>query len=430
MTIASVTLKPRRARPFFGRHPWVFEGAIAKTDHGLEPGQLVRVVSHEKKFIAYGLYNANSNIRVRLYSWDANRPIDESLVVERIERAVQFRHQNLGLQDRRGACRLVFSESDGLSGLVVDRYADVAVVQLTSLAMARFESAIVASLERILGPRGICRRTERGVAELEGLETQDAVLLGEVPDQPIEIAENGLRFLVDPRKGQKTGTYLDQRENRLALCRYTRGRSMLDLFCHTGGFAITAARLGEAGPVMGIDTSASALALAEANAQLNDVQIELCAEKAIPAMQRLATEGRRFGVIVCDPPKFARTSGGLDRAIHGLRAREPISDRSPRAGRNPAHLQLQWPRFARAFLGNARRCLPADRPRVASAGTTGPGSRSSYFALLPGVRIPKMLSDSLCVNQQRRPQKGDRHFTSLIIPPDSVAGCSMRRLLL
>lgn len=314
---ASVTLKARKARPFFGRHPWVFEGAIAKVQGKPAPGAEVRLLTHDGEFIAYGLFNPHSNIRVRLYSWDAERPIDAALIARRIEAAVRFRHEVLGLGSPQESCRLVFSESDGLSGLVVDRYGEYLSVQFTSLAMARHEAVVLETLTRLLSPKGIMRRTERGIGELEGLEIDDRVLAGTIPEEPFVAEQNGFRFYVDLRTGQKTGAFLDQRENRSALCRYTQGKRVLDVFCFGGGFALSAMKQGGAASAMGIDTSAAAIALANRNAELNGVAATFVQEEAVPAMQRLASEGEKFDVIVCDPPKFARTGGAVEAALRG-----------------------------------------------------------------------------------------------------------------
>ena len=313
----AIRLKPRKARPFFGRHPWTFAGAIDRVDGNPKPGDQVRLVSNEGQFVAYGLFNPHSNIRVRLYSWDEERPFDASMIVERIGRAVRFRHEDLGLGDPRAACRLVYSESDGLSGLIVDRYADFVVVQFTSLAMAQHRQTIVEVLEDLLHPNGIYGRTERGIGEQEGLDSRDGPLAGAEPIEPVVIVENGLEFEVDARTGQKTGAFLDQRDNRRALCRYTAGKSLLDAFCYGAGFAITAAKKGGASSVVGIDVSGPALQRAQRNADRNEVAAEFIKGEAATVLQQLARDGRRFGVVVTDPPKFARTAGALDRALKG-----------------------------------------------------------------------------------------------------------------
>lgn len=313
----TVTLKPRKARPFFGRHPWVFQGAIDKVDPGIQPGDLVRVMTHDREFVAYGLYNPESNIRVRLYSWDKDRPVDEAMIVERIERAVRMRREELGFSSPRSACRLVYSESDCLSGLIVDRYADALVVQFTSLAMSKFSDAVVATLQRLCEPSCIFRRTERGIGELEGLDLDDVLLAGSIPADPVVIEENGVELLVDIAAGQKTGAFLDQRDNRAALCRYTAGRSVLDLFCYSGGFSLTALKQGQARQTLGIDVSGPAIALAQRNAKHNGLAAEFRQQEVVPALEDLKREQQKFGVVICDPPKFARTAGAVENAVKG-----------------------------------------------------------------------------------------------------------------
>lgn len=316
---AKAFLGHRKARPFFGRHPWVFESAIDRIDGDPAPGDPVEVYSHEREFIAHGLYNPHSLIRIRLYSWDKDVPVSEELVRERIVRAIAMRRE-IGLDVPGGGVRLVYSESDALSGLVVDRYADFCAVQFTSLALARFESTVIEAIREAVRPRGIYRRTERGIGELEGLRAEDGPMWGEVPEEPIAIVENGLSFLVDVRTGQKTGYFLDQRENRLAASRYARGRDVLDLYCHSGGFAISLLKLGNARSAIAADISGPALALAQRNADVNGVTLELRQENAPQLLEAFRSEGRRFGMICADPPKFARASGAKVGAIRGYEA--------------------------------------------------------------------------------------------------------------
>lgn len=315
--LPTVFIQPRKARPFFGRHPWVFDQAIDRIEGEPAPGEAVRVMSADREFIAYGLFNPTSTIRVRLVSWEKDQPIDDALLVSRLERAIRFRHQRLGMDDPRGACRLFYSESDGLPGLIVDRYADVLTIVFTSLALAQRQEIVVRTLERLLHPRGIYRRSEKYVAELEGMEEHDGLLAGTVPETPLLIREHGIDYAVDVRAGQKTGMYLDQRENRLAVCRYTQHQDVLDVCCHGGGFGLTALRHGKAKSVLGIDSSPAAVRLAQDNAERNELPLEVECEDAVPAMHRLRREGRRFGVIILDPPKFARNLGALAAARRG-----------------------------------------------------------------------------------------------------------------
>lgn len=315
-----VTLKPRRALPFFSGHPWVFAGAIAGVQGHPAPGAEVSVHAVDGKFIARGLFNPDSNIRVRLYNWQADRPLDASFWAERIDAAIELRRQLFGDRPEWHACRLVFSEADGLSGMTLDRYGEHLVLQWTSRAMALREAEIVPLLQERLQPAGIWRRTEKGIGEQEGLAASDELISGSEPPRPLFIEEHGIRYGIDVVAGQKTGFYFDQRDNRAAAARYLHGR-VLDMFCYTGGFGISAAKLGRAEYVLAVDSSEPALTLARANAELNDVTGRTNWEQgtAAPTMERLHAEGQRFDGVILDPPKMARTRGGLERAMKGYR---------------------------------------------------------------------------------------------------------------
>src|SRR5262245_26075116 len=244
MSAARVVLQPRRARPFYGRHPWVFAGAVAAVEGQPADGDMVDLHSHPGNFVARGLYNSRSKIRVRLYTWSPDTPLDASFFRDRFDAALRLRESVLGLGGPGRACRLVFSEGDELSGLTADRYDRWLVVQFTALGMARRRDLWAELLAERVRPDGIYLRTERGVGQLEGLELQDGPLWGSVPAGPVTVDEDGLRFLVHMTEGQKTGFYLDQRDNRRAVARLAAGRRVLDAFCYTGGFGLHAARAG------------------------------------------------------------------------------------------------------------------------------------------------------------------------------------------
>lgn len=314
-----VKLLPRRARPFYGRHPWVFAGAIAEVRGTPADGAEVDLISHADHFVARGLYNSRSKIRVRLYTWDAAEQLDRDFFRRKLAAAISLRTDLLKLNDTGRACRLVFSEADGLSGLTVDRYDRWLVAQFTSLALAERRDLIADLLTELLQPEGIYLRTERGIGKLEGLELHDGPLRGQSPEGPVEIEEGGLRFLVQLTVGQKTGYYLDQRDNRRVVARYAAGRRVLDAFCYTGGFGLHAARAG-ARQVLGIDVSAPALELARTNAQLNGLDnITFTQGDVFDRLAELQSAGERFGLAVLDPPKFARTRGTIDEALRGYR---------------------------------------------------------------------------------------------------------------
>ncbi len=310
-----IILKPRRARPFFARHPWVFESSIERIQGRPAPGDEVDVASHEGLFIARGLFNPASTIRVRLYRWDEG-PLDEPFWAGLIAAAARLRHEVLGLGGEHSAYRLISSEGDALSGLTVDRYDRWLVAQFTSLALYDRRELIFRLLSQATGAEGTLARTERGIALKEGLRAGEVTTAGSLPDEPVAIVENGLTYRVDLRGGQKTGFYLDQRENRLAAAHYCRGRQVLDLFCFTGGFSANAIRHGAAAGTLGVDSSAGAIELARQNAAINCLDGALYERgDVIEVLARLKSEGRRFGVVICDPPKFARQAGDVEKAL-------------------------------------------------------------------------------------------------------------------
>jgi 23S rRNA (cytosine1962-C5)-methyltransferase len=319
MTIPRVVLHPRRARPFYGRHPWVYAGAVAAVENEPADGDEVDLLSHTGNFVARGLYNGRSKIRVRLYSWEPGRPLDRDFFRDRLAAALRLRGQLLGLDGPGRACRLVFSEGDGLSGMIVDRYDRWLVMQFTGLGVARRREMFAELLMELAAPAGIYQRTERAIGKLEGLELVDEPLRGEPPAGPVKVEEDGVKFLVNVAEGQKTGFYLDQRDNRKAVARLAVGRRVLDAFCYTGGFGLHAARAGAAS-VVGVDVSETALGLAAENAKLNGLE-NLTFEQAdvFERLDALATAGERFGVVVLDPPKFARTHNAVEDALRGYR---------------------------------------------------------------------------------------------------------------
>jgi 23S rRNA (cytosine1962-C5)-methyltransferase len=319
MSVGRVILRPRRARPFYGLHPWVFPGAIDRVEGDPPDGAEVDLVSHTGNFVARGLYNGRSKIRVRLYHWSPE-PLDEAFFRQRLVAALRLRGPILGLDGPGKACRLVFSEADGISGLSVDRFDRWLVVQLTSQGLAQRREMLADLLMECVRPEGIYLRTERGIGQLEGLELQDAPLRGQVPVGPVPIEENGLRYLVHLTEGQKTGFYLDQRDNRQAVARLATGRRVFDAFCYSGGFGIAAGRAG-ASEVVGVDVSEAALALAAENFRLNGLhdRVSLVRGDVFNQLDALVSEGQRFGMVVLDPPKFARAQNAVEDALRGYR---------------------------------------------------------------------------------------------------------------
>lgn len=316
---AKVILKPKRAQPFFGRHPWVFAGAIDRIDGTPADGAEVDLVSTAGNFVARGLYNSQSKINVRLYSWQEGIALDREFFRARLATALHLRHDVLKLNNPDAGYRVCFSESDYLSGMIVDRYGDWLTVQFTALGLANRREMLVDVLRELLQPKGIYLRTEKGIGKLEGVELHDQLLWGEPPPADLAIAENGLRFLVNLAEGQKTGYYLDQRDNRAAVARYCDGRRVLDAFSYTGGFGLYAARAGAA-EVSCVDASEPALELARRNTTANSLaNIAFANADVFRHLSDLVASGRKFDVVVLDPPKFARNRAAVPEALKGYR---------------------------------------------------------------------------------------------------------------
>jgi len=316
--LPSVALKRKRAKPFHNQHPWVFTGAVLSVSGNPSPGDEVVVRADDGRFVARGLFNSNSNIRVRLYSWNEDTPLDREFWDEQIKAAVSLRSDYIQSESTT-AFRLINSEADGLSGLTVDRYGDWLLVQLTSLALAERKEILFDLLEEHCHPQGIWLRTEKGIRDLEGLTISDGLVRGEEPARPLSIRENGLTFLVDVAEGQKTGFFLDQRDNRKAVARYTSGHKVLDVFSYSGGFGITAAVAGNAATVTCVDSSKPAIESSRQNAEANGVseKVEFFAADAFKYLEGARDEGAIFDTVVLDPPKMTRTASGAKSALRG-----------------------------------------------------------------------------------------------------------------
>jgi 23S rRNA (cytosine1962-C5)-methyltransferase len=315
-----VTLLPRKAQPFYARHPWVYPGAIAEVVGDPADGAEVDLYSSAGHFIARGLFNARSKIRVRLYCWQPGQALDHAFFAAACDRALRLRRDLLRLTGPESACRLIFSEGDGLSGMTVDQYGQWLCVQFTALGLAQRRDLIAQVLAEVVQPRGIYLRTERGIGSLEGLQVRDGLLWGEPPPDDLTIREGPLLFRVNLREGQKTGFYLDQRDNRQLVARLAVGRRVLDAFCYTGGFGLHAAAAG-AESVECVDSSAAALELARLNAQLNGLtqRTQLVQADVFDHLDERVRQGRRYGLVVLDPPKFARSRSALPEALRGYR---------------------------------------------------------------------------------------------------------------
>jgi 23S rRNA (cytosine1962-C5)-methyltransferase len=312
---ATVVLKRGREKPVRNRHPWVFSGAIARFEGNPQDGDLVRIVDSRGKYLATGYLNRRSQIAVRLLTWDAHQEADEHFWRQRLERAIDAR----GPRSPEGACRLVYAESDRLPGLVVDAYGPWLVMQCLTLGMARRRDEMATLLAEIAEPAGIYARDDADVRLHEGLPLETGRLWGADPPERIEIFEHGHRFLVDVRGGHKTGFYLDQSENRLRTAAYCDGAEVLNAFAYSGAFGIYAAAAG-ANAITNIDSSAQALALAADHVALNGLgPQEMVAGDVFQILRSYRDEGRRFDLIILDPPKFATSQAEVMAATRGYK---------------------------------------------------------------------------------------------------------------
>jgi 23S rRNA (cytosine1962-C5)-methyltransferase len=313
-----VVLRPGREKPLRNRHPWVFSGAVESIGEDVPDGGIAEIVTRSADVLAQGYVNRRSQIVARVLTFEATERIDEAFFRSRIERAVSRR-------PGAGATRLVNAESDGLPGLVVDRYGGYCVVQASTLGIDLRRQEIVRALTSAVSPNGVYERSDVEGRDKEGLEPRTGVLAGAEPPDTVAFPERThdgreLGFLVDVKRGHKTGGYLDQSDNRRAVAALSDGAEVLNLFAYTGGFGLHAAMAG-ARHVVNVDTSADALALSATMAAENGVapRIEHVRADVFDALRRFREEGRSFDVVVVDPPKFVHSQGQLERAARAYK---------------------------------------------------------------------------------------------------------------
>lgn len=311
--MANAFLIPGKEKRVYGGHPWVFRSDIARVEGAPEPGDVVRVCSHKGTFLAKALYNPASQISLRVLSY-RDEPTDEAFIRARVKRALDYRRKFADLR----SCRLIFAESDGLPALIADSFGDVICIQCLSLGMERFKGMIVDALWDELHPRGIYERNDVPVRELEGLAQTTGVLKGDVPDL-VRMQENGILFDVDVKNGQKTGYFLDQKENRAAIAPFVKDARVLDCFTHTGSFALHAAHYG-AREVTGVDISEYACECAAKNAALNGFDnVRFVAANAFDLLKAQSTQGEAYDVVILDPPAFTKTRAAVASATRGYK---------------------------------------------------------------------------------------------------------------
>lgn len=277
-------------------------------------GSVVRVLSSRHKFLGMAVYNSKSQITLRMLS-RRDESINTAWIHGRVKRAVDYRRRFADLH----SCRLIFAESDGLPAVIADSFGDVIVLQVLCLGMERFKQDIVDALVEELHPMGIYERSDVPVRELEGLEQTTGVLYGTVPDR-VEISENGVKFSVDVKEGQKTGFFLDQKENRAAIAPFTKDARVLDCFTHTGSFAMHAGYYG-AKEVIGVDISDYACECATENAKLNGLEktVRFECANAFDYLRSAQESGEQFDLVILDPPAFTKTRSALEGALRGYK---------------------------------------------------------------------------------------------------------------
>jgi 23S rRNA (cytosine1962-C5)-methyltransferase len=318
--VNAIHLKPGREKSVIQGHPWIFSGALARVDGQPQPGETVSVQSSDGAFLAWAAYSPQSAIRARVWSDGEDEEVGPALFRRRFAAALRLRETAIP-ENETTAMRLVHGESDGLPGLVVDRYSDSLVMQVLSAGAEFWRETFADLLVELTGVRNIYERSDVDVRDLEGLSPRMGSLRGDAPVGPVVIEENGLKFYVDLHGGQKTGFYIDQRRNRQRLRAYAAGREVLNCFCYTGGFTAYALA-GGAQRVLSIDSSAEALEMARNNLELNGLPQEgaewLDADVFV-ALRKLRDQGRSFDLIVLDPPKFAPTAAQVERAARGYK---------------------------------------------------------------------------------------------------------------
>ena len=351
-TQATCTLYPGKEKRVYQAQTWIYRSEVAKADAAAQPGDVVRVSAANGTFLGQAFYNPRSQMTLRLLT-RSEAPVDEAFIRSRIRRAIDYRRRFADLR----SCRLIYSESDGLPGLVADAFGPVIVIQIMCLGMDRYRDTIVSALNEELRPEAVYERSDAPVRRLEGLEETAGLLSGALPAD-ILMLENGIRFRVDVEHGQKTGYFLDQKENRAAIAPFVRGAETLDCFTHTGAFALHAAHYG-AKRVTAVDISEEALETARGNAALNGFEnIDFVCANAFDWLKAQSMTDTRYDVVILDPPAFTKTRATVDAARRGYKE---INLRGLKLTRDGGYLvtcscsqHMQRDEFVRVILEAAR----------------------------------------------------------------------------
>lgn len=320
MSLAAVTLKKGEGRTLKAGGAWIYDNEISSIEGAYENGDIVEVRDFNGYYLGCGYINTESRITVRILSRKKDVVIDEAFMEQRVRDAWEYRRQSIDTSN----CRVIFGEADFLPGIVVDKFSDVLVVECLTLGMERWKGILVEALKKVLGEdgilvRGVYERSDAKVRLQEGLERIKG-FMGEPFDTKVEIVENGVRYLVDVEEGQKTGFFLDQKNNRAAVRRICKGGRVLDCFTHTGSFALNAGMAG-AESVLGVDASQAAIDQAEENARLNHLEDRVrfrCAD-VFDLLPELEEAGEKYDVVILDPPAFTKSRNSVKNAVKGYR---------------------------------------------------------------------------------------------------------------
>jgi 23S rRNA (cytosine1962-C5)-methyltransferase len=316
----SIILK-KSADSFIKRkHPWIFSGALEKVDGNPSKGETVQIFTSEKKLVGLGSFSPSSQIRVRVWTLNPGEKVDEEFFREKINQAKSLREKILNVS-LTNAYRIINSESDGLPGLIVDRYGEYIVCQFLSSGVEFFKEVVTDILNDMFKPKGIYERSNVDVREKEGLKSAKGSLRGTEPEDLVEILENGFKFLVDIKEGHKTGFYLDQRDNRKLISAFAKEKTVLNCFSYTGGFSVYALTSG-AEKVTQVETSASALDLSLRNFELNNLNpssVENINDDVFTVLRKFRDERKTFDLIILDPPKFADSASQIQKASRGYK---------------------------------------------------------------------------------------------------------------
>lgn len=314
---AELILKAGREKSVLQRHPWIFSGAVGRFEGKANPGETVDVISAHGEWLAKAAYNPNSNIRARIWTWEEGEAVDEAFLRKRMLGAIQAREA--AISDGETSCkRLVHAESDGLPGVILDRYNDILVMQCLTAGAEFWRETIARLACEVCGVGQVFERSDVDVRKLEGLPERVGQFLGSAVDRYQIIKENGLSFKIDLVEGHKTGFYLDQRLNRKLLGELVRGKEVLNCFCYSGAFSVYAMK-GGAKQVLSVDSSQDAIVLGQENMALNGLQGDWLEGDVFKVLRTFRDEAKKFDAIILDPPKFAPTAAQAERAARGYK---------------------------------------------------------------------------------------------------------------